>query len=148
QSLATGSMTEIDLANADGRSEEALLLRSPSGDVQPLVVRGQAFDEQNEANVEAAAETLPVSIPPLDTCGVWRVVHGNANEEAEPIAEIAVNLANNSETDLRTPAELLKEKPDSLVAGWFTRPMWFYLTAAACLLTVTEWWLYQRRAIT
>jgi len=44
--------------------------------------------------------------------------------------------------------EWMSEVSPKLVAGWFTRPLWFYLTAVACFVTVTEWWLYQRRVVT
>ncbi len=55
-------------------------------------------------------------------------------------------LLNARETDLR-PADVIEETQSRQmpVTGWFTRPLWFYLAAAACLLTVTEWFLYHRR---
>jgi len=151
QSLATGSMTNISLADADLRPAGEFLLRSPAGESQLLSVRGNRSERQEEIDPQAtfvAAEEDPyVSIPPLGACGVWSVVRGSSEEATQPIAEIAVNLANDWETDLRTPGELMKEEPHTLVAGWFTRPIWFYLAAAACLVTLTEWWLYQRRVI-
>lgn len=89
-----------------------------------------------------------VSTPPLDECGVWNVVSGNTPEGTEPLATLAVNLASDAETDLRTPVELAAQNSDATVSGWLTRPIWFYLVVAACLLSVIEWWLYQRRMIT
>ncbi|HUG67818.1 MAG TPA: hypothetical protein VMM76_08700, partial [Pirellulaceae bacterium] len=135
ESLATGSMTAVDVAGAELPSADGFLLRSPTGESTRLSVRGLK-DEPH------------LSIPPLDECGIWSIVEASSDDDSEPIMELAVNLASDSETDLRTPTELITEKPRALVAGWFTRPIWFYLAAAACLVTVAEWWLYQRRVIT
>jgi len=66
----------------------------------------------------------------------------------DPIIELACNLANRTESDLRVSEVLLKTQPPAaLAAGWFTRPIWFYLVAAAWLLAAVEWFLYQRRWI-
>jgi len=49
---------------------------------------------------------------------------------------------------LRVPSSLLQKRPQTiLAAGWFMRPLWFYLVAAAWLLATAEWYLYQRRWI-
>ena len=135
ESLATGSMTAVDVAGTELPSAAGFLLRSPAGESTRLSVRGLKDEPQ-------------LSIPPLDECGIWGIVEASSHDDSEPIMELAVNLASDSETDLRTPTELITEEPRALVAGWFTRPIWFYLAAAACLVTVAEWWLYQRRVIT
>jgi hypothetical protein len=151
-SLTTGSLTQIELVNENRQSGDELLLRSPAGNSQPLHVRGEASGTAAESaadqSVTLLAQSPRVSIPPLSECGVWSIVGATADETGESVAELAVNLASASETDVRTPPELIDQLPDSLAAGWFTRPIWFYLAAFACLLTVTEWWLYQRRVIT
>ena len=56
------------------------------------------------------------------------------------------SLLNASESDLR-PAGGIEETLSSQVpvAGWFTRPLWYYLAAVACVLSVAEWFLYHRR---
>jgi hypothetical protein len=141
-SLATGAMTEIDLA--DHTAGDSLILRSPSGDCRPLPVRNRGSSRQEEGDVEAAY----LAIPPLDECGVWSIARGSSSEKDEPIAELAVNLASDAESDLRTPAERIGPEPRTRIADWFTRPIWFYLAAAACLLTVIEWRLHQRRVLT
>ena len=65
-----------------------------------------------------------------------------------PLFELACNLASRTESDLRVPEALIKSQPPAvLAAGWFTRPIWFYLVAAAWLLATVEWFLYQRRWI-
>jgi hypothetical protein len=55
-------------------------------------------------------------------------------------------LLNARESDLR-PADRTEEgqSRQMAVTGWFTRPLWFYLATVACVLTVTEWFLYHRR---
>ena len=68
--------------------------------------------------------------------------------EIDSLAEVAVNLASERETDLRPLKELL-DSPESktIMAGWFGKPLWFYLIILACVLTSVEWFLYQRRFI-
>ena len=64
----------------------------------------------------------------------------------------SVNLASWAESDLRPSAAVPEEAREggpgfSAVSGLTGRPVWFYLAAAAFLLIVTEWYLYQRRWI-
>jgi len=145
-------MTTIDLTDANRRASGTFLLHSPSGDSQPLPVRGEAYSQRQEGRAESialSAEHAPyLSIPPLNECGVWGIAREGSSELSEPIADLAVNLADDSESDLRTPSELIEQEPSVLVADWFTKPIWFYLTAAACLLMVIEWQMHQRRVIT
>ena len=64
------------------------------------------------------------------------------------LAQIAVNLASERETDLR-PSKALQESQVVRMNSetWLSKPLWFYLTIAACLLTCVEWFLYHRRYI-
>ena len=64
----------------------------------------------------------------------------------EVVTELACNLADRRESDLR-PGDGLPERPASLAAGLAVRPIWYYLLASAWLLTCWEWFLYQRRWI-
>jgi hypothetical protein len=148
--LATGSMTEIELGNLEITSGD-LLLRSPSGNSRPLTV-GRSNSElpaasDDHATAPAVNQAARISIPPLSECGVWNVVQRNTEEDTESLAALAVNLADDRETDLRTPIERIDGGSKASVAGWLSRPIWFYLAAIACLLTVGEWWLYQRRVV-
>ena len=95
---------------------------------------------------------------PLQKVGVWNVATGlepggSMAQAEDPLTRgtvlqsIAVNLASAGETDLRPntdPSQAVAE----LQASWFTRPLWFYLAALVCILSVVEWCLYQRRIIT
>lgn len=95
---------------------------------------------------------------PLQKVGVWSVATGIApSGSMAPVEDllsrgtvlqsIAVNLANAGETDLRPIADPSQATAE-LQASLFTRPLWFYLAALVCILSVVEWCLYQRRIIT
>jgi hypothetical protein len=142
ESVATGSVTEIDLPAAAGKTasqnREDLVLEAPDGRTFPLP-KGVA----------------KATIGPLDHCGVWTLAPPRAHDgskKAEPApasmasSEVACNLANACESDLRPP-EGLPLKGAAVVAGYGGRPVWFYLIMAAFLLAGLEWYLYQRRWI-
>ena len=141
ESLAAGAVTDVALPSTVG----PLVLESPSGKRLPL-----------PQGIASAA------IGPLDECGVWRVQKliteasvpakvGTRSVETprpEAVVELACNLASRGESDLRVPESLLNARPqEALASAWFTRPIWFYLLAAAFLLATVEWFLYQRRWI-
>ncbi len=125
EALATGATTEVSLPTSPGGD---LLLRNPDGQTRPL-----------------PAGVTRTTIGPLDRCGIWSVVP--ATPEAKPVHEIACNLANRAESDLRPPEALASDGEVSRAAGLTGRPIWFYLLALAWLLAAAEWYLYQRRWI-
>ena len=127
-----------------GSSESRLELVAPDGSRRPLPVHSSK-----------------VTIGPFDRCGVWSVVdendvkNGKKNDSADDamkqmtLLELACNLANRDETDIRPPQAMLDRRDDEpSLAGFGLRPIWFYLIAAAWLLATVEWFLYQRRWIT
>jgi hypothetical protein len=146
ESVATGAISEADLARDRGASgprdesnEAGFLLRSPNGD----------------------ARLLPAGAPkavlgPFDQCGVWAVEPNTPMADqpgatatrsvSQPILEIAVNLANRRESDLRVPANF-EPRFATAAAGLGGRPLWFYLVALAWCLAALEWFLYNRRWI-
>jgi hypothetical protein len=170
-SLPTGEITKY-APQADKLAGNAnLLLRSPSGrelpisstllpipvrvDTAPLPV--QVRDRERSVESPSAQEppTSPnadapeISLGPFDECGIWMIVAGPSPEQQTVVAEFAVNLANERESDLRPREELANTaQAAALAASWFARPLWFYIAACACAITVTEWFLYQRRVIT
>src|SRR5262249_45886448 len=139
ESLASGAVTEVTLPPGGA---DTLVCRSPGGRILPL-----------------PKDAAKAPIGPLDECGLWSVMRetstvpvpspkdGTRSAPApEPIIELACNLASRTESDLRVPDALLKAQPKAvLAAGWFTRPIWFYLVGAAWLLAWVEWFLYQGR---
>jgi hypothetical protein len=126
EALAAGAVTEIALPDKQG---DEFLLRSPDGQTRKL-----------PPNVKKT------TIGPLDQCGLWAIVPNVAG--AAPVQEIACNLANRAESDLRPPESLASTGVEQAAAlGFAGRPLWFYLLAAAWLLAGVEWYLYQRRWI-
>lgn len=141
ESLTTGNTTEVELASkanatsAGTASQVATTyeLKSPKGSIKRL-----------PANVEK------LTVGPLDECGVWSILSVPADKSAVPteVMELACNLSNQRESDLRASASLLsRENPTESAVGWFNRPLWFYLIATAWMLVTLEWFLYQRRYI-
>ena len=133
ESLASGAIAEIELPQVD---EGTLAIKSPQGTLQQL-----------------PAGLTEATIGPLDECGIWSVEavgkDGQSTETTKSLVELACNLSNRQESDLRVPEALLDSRESaSLAGGWFTRPLWFYLVALAWLWAGIEWFLYQRRWIT
>jgi hypothetical protein len=145
EALAAGSVAELALA-PETDPGAVRLLRSPRGVERNLP--GQA---------------AKVHLGPLDRAGIWKVVRrlpaaqrkstGQAGSDASPagpseetLREIACNLGDRRETDIRPP-EHVEPRPVPALAGFFRRPVWFYLLACAWCLTTWEWYLYQRRWI-
>lgn len=135
ESLATGAVTEVELP---ARREGRRVLRSPDGRTRPLPIGATR-----------------ATIGPLDRCGIWSVLHtGPASkpraetqqEETQREVELACNLANPAESDLRPPPRLVGTAAwDG--GGFAAQPIWFYAIAAAWGLAGLEWYLYQRRWI-
>ncbi len=142
ESLPAGAVAEVELPPEKSPGRERVL-RSPDGREQPIVV---------------PAGSTRVTVGPLDRTGVWSVVQKSAgsaaskdqltkaNDRGGVLLELACNLADRRESDLR-PAEGIPERLAGLAAGWAVRPIWYYLLASAWMLTCWEWFLYQRRWI-
>jgi hypothetical protein len=144
EAIGAGGIATVEVASQASAKDEYALL-APDGRVQPLAV---------------PAGATKVTLGPLDRTGIWTMsrrraaaaqskaadVGKNFAGSGDVVAELACNLADRRETDLR-PAPGLSEHPSSLAAGLAVRPVWYYLLAAAFLLTCWEWFLYQRRWI-
>jgi hypothetical protein len=128
EAVATGSLAEEELPTE--ALSRPLYLWSPSGKSRPL-----------------AGDVAKVTVGPLDECGVWSIGPEQPGPESPPMREIACNLANRQESDLRPPELLVAEAGDSSVGGVFGSPIWYYLLTGAWLLAAAEWFLYQRRWI-
>lgn len=139
----------------------------PTGSVTTLQVETKAADfslvspSEGTANTPVSATATgdseaSITVGPLNEAGLWKLTAGKpSNSEMvdgpsniDPVAEVAVNLASERETDLR-PLKELTESPQSktIAASWFSKPIWFYLIVLACVLSCTEWFLYHRRFI-
>ncbi len=150
EALPTGAITEIELTRrtggvsplVDGQSGDA---QSTRGLTPPVRLELVAPDGRRSA-LPMQSERL--SLGPLDQCGVWRVVNAEAAGETT-LLELACNLADRSESDVRVPKADEATTASVVSAGLLgNRPMWFWLIAFAWLLMSIEWWAYQRRVIT
>ena len=142
EALAAGSVAEVELP-ADKSGESRYVVERPDGVETPIVVPSGA---------------AKVTVGPLDHVGVWRVLRRSASglllsqekkdavDPRDMVAELACNLADRRESDLRPAVEPPERRP-GLAAGFAVRPIWYYLLASAFLLTCWEWYLYQRRWI-
>ena len=144
ESLATGAIAEVDLS-ARG------LQRPGAGDASKETPGAGLFSlvAPSGRSRELPRGVRQTTVGPLDECGVWRIAAGEAQSPPSAAAlELACNLANRQESDVRTPEALLERSGATpAVAGWMVRPVWFYLIALGWLLTAAEWYLYQRRWI-
>ncbi|MHC4876993.1 MAG: vWA domain-containing protein [Planctomycetota bacterium] len=143
ESLATGNLSTLELPNdlqarSDSAETPSLELVSPQGQVSLVT--------ENDDSV---------TIGPLEQRGIWslrRPVPSSAAQSSDPTAaemptlEIACNIADPEESDLRSAPELKETK--TVTQAGFSRPIWFYLVLIAAVLTGIEWFLYQRRFIT
>ncbi len=139
ESLAAGAVVDLKLSQA-GVPPEAVL--------QPLVL----VDPQDRQR-SLPEKSDKVTLGPLDQCGLWSIKPAPkepaAKEQAvAPLVQVACNLANRQESDIR-PAQILIDKASESPAlrGAGMRPLWYYLLVLAWLLAALEWCLYQRRWI-
>ncbi|HEV7224446.1 MAG TPA: hypothetical protein VGN42_17180, partial [Pirellulales bacterium] len=146
ESLATGAITEVDLA-AKARQKPT----PGQGESTRLASGGPLFSLVAPSGLRRALPSglAQTTVGPLDECGLWQVAAGEAKSPPEkPALELACNLANRQESDVRTPESLLERRgATTAAAGMLVRPVWFYLIALAWLLAAVEWYLYQRRWI-
>ncbi len=109
-------------------SETRWLLTSPSG-----------------KRIECKAHDGHIQTDPLTECGLWTLRPSAVNEDT-PLIQLACNLSNRRESDLRGETEAGSSPPNEILAG-AGRPIWFYLAVLATFLATGEWWLYQRRLV-
>ncbi len=141
-SMPTGEVATLAVTTTAAHAS----LQSPAQKTSRVVVSTPSDSESDSALV---------TVGPLNEVGLWKLTatgpttaQKSEGQEMDSLAEVAVNLASERETDLRPLKELL-DSPQSktIMAGWFSKPLWFYLILLACVLTSVEWFLYQRRCI-
>jgi hypothetical protein len=128
EAISTGGVADVELI---GTAERVLV--APDGREKPLPT-GLAKQ----------------SVGPLDACGVWSIAKRDPSAKTgttQPAEiEIAANLSDRRESDLRPPTDW-KPSVAGSSGGLGGRPIWYYLIALAWLLVGLEWFLYQRRWI-
>ncbi len=150
EALSTGALTEIEMPRQTGGVSP--LVDGPAA--APQSTRGLTPPVRLELVApDGRLSTLPtqserLTLGPFDQCGVWRIVSaGTAGEEAT-LLELACNLADRNESDVRV-SKSEEATPTSVVSASVlgNRPVWFWLIGLAWLLMAVEWWAYQRRVI-
>ena len=139
EAIPTGTVCQVSLPSElqkrakDNRRQ--LILVAPDGSRQPVVVEGDA-----------------AAIGPLGQSGLWTLRPPNGkfateDETIDPSITVACNLMNPQESNLQVDNDI-RPRQEAVEAGFGGRPIWFYLIAFAVVLTLTEWFLFQRRWIT
>lgn len=163
EALPTGAITEIEVASLN-RTRRAEGVNSPSSSASAdRLSLGGLTSSARLVAPDGRRSTLPLqserlSLGPFDRCGIWRIVTptardrelGSRSEEGETtLLELACNLADRNESDVRVPKSQ-EATPKSVISASLlgNRPVWFWLIAFAWLLMAVEWWAYQRRWIT
>ncbi len=126
EARSTGDVLDVQLASVGPEVEPTLV--SPTG-VKRSLPKGQE----------------KVTIGPLDTAGIWKIELIKGYKQL-PAMEIACNLANPRESDLRPVAAPGTQQSAALSFGSWG-PIWYILLALATVLIIVEWCLYQRRWI-
>ena len=121
----------------------------------------QAPDE-SETTIATFAKNSPtensdaLTIGPFESSGIWALgkqesptaMKASDEPAIELMTNFAVNLANERETDLRPVEAILNKSTEATsLAGWFGRPVWYYLILTVVMLFVAEWLLHQRRVL-
>lgn len=145
-SVSTGDLTRL---NVEMAADNVALLEAPSGRTSRVTIPDSS----------ASSERM-MTLGPFNEAGIWKLTAEKSTTKksttsetsAEPpthtFGQIAVNLANERETDLRPSKDLQESQVVKMNSEtWMSKPLWFYLTIAACLLTCVEWFLYHRRFI-
>lgn len=151
--LRTGEITNVSFERDQVKGNK-LKLSGPDGGIQDIPLLGAKLENSDSNRPIAEEDFSPpssgndresnsVTLGPFAQAGVWKL----EADQQKPLAEYAVNLSNAEESDLRPAEELGSQESLQSLAGFFTRPLWFYLALAASLLFLIEWFLYQRRII-
>jgi hypothetical protein len=150
QAFPTGTVAKIAIPDLFSGAGELDLI-APDGETSSILVKAGESDVSIPPTESGVAFA---SIGPLNKVGVWSVEDHQENKETiaerteRSLAEIAVNLANERETNLRPLTEFNESsRTQFTTVGWFSRPLWYYFVLLASLLTTIEWILYQRRLI-
>ena len=162
ESLSTGAIIEIEVAALQSVGQAF----QPDSNAPKDVDSGQATQRANKVEratgqpgkadlrliaPDGRRSALPrqserLSLGPFDQCGIWRIV---ADEGDTTLLELACNLTDRNESDVRVPKSDAATSASVVSGGWLgNHPVWFWLIAFAWLLLAVEWWAYQRRVIT
>ena len=138
ESLPTGVVTTMAIPEMSSEFREVNLL-APDGESSPVFVTATAAAPTISPGEPAVSVA---TIGPLNKVGIWTFrsrpeSEGASADRSETVlAEVAVSLASERETDLRPFRESVNSSQIQFTtAGWFSRPLWYSLILMACLLT-------------
>lgn len=154
RSIVTDQLIAVELEPPVAPWETVLI--SPTDLQTTLITGAESPPAESSPDVEQTVDDPDSprdrTVGPFPTAGMWRISRvdkSDAKVEEEVVRYIAVNLANERETDLRSPEDRVSgERQNSWAGGGWNRPVWFYLAIITCLFSAAEWGLYQRRVIT
>tara|TARA_R110002049_G_scaffold4601_4_gene31937 strand:- start:190021 stop:191889 length:1869 start_codon:yes stop_codon:yes gene_type:complete len=140
---------------------------SSNGELQPALATGQvaemtctagpqedwAWVDTDGAVRQASVGEQVASIGPIDRVGIVslgprKAIAGERGEVDivdKRVQQVAINLSNHQESNLRLASGVTSTQADSVGLGSYN--VWFYLAALALALCATEWFLYQRRIV-
>ncbi len=173
EALPTGAITEVELAtlHTDAHQvEDSQRQISPTRqrgvastdlakttDPLPRLHVGLVLVAPDGRQTKLPSNSERMSLGPLDQCGIWRVEFDQSEVAAsgendqlatEPLLELACNLMDRGESDVRVPkTDDVAQQPVVTASLFGNRPVWFWLIAWAWFLMAVEWWAYQRRVI-
>ena len=131
--------------------EELDTVPQQSAEASPAMFDGRLIGPDGQSRtLSSAADAWTVG--PLNHRGLWRIVDAPSEREAagspdispRTLKEIACNLVNRQESDLRVAAGKSDSMQSKSSGG---APWWWYLTLVGLCWTAAEWFLYQRRWI-
>ncbi|MDR2705312.1 MAG: BatA and WFA domain-containing protein [Planctomycetaceae bacterium] len=117
-------------------TKESVEIKLKTTSEQVTVISPSGFAQQFPVKSET------VSLGMLPECGIWTIQDGTTKT-----IRIACNLSNISESNLRLAPESFYSQTPNTASLQIATPIRFWLTMAALILCVTDWFLYQRRWI-
>ncbi|MEZ6046868.1 MAG: VWA domain-containing protein [Planctomycetaceae bacterium] len=157
ESLATGSVRQVDVSSLKENQSETIeedtsttASKRVTEEITPVTLTGPG-----NSRSELIARNDRLWLGPFNQVGLWQLEPTTQETEEKTSAEttdkestieIACNLANAQESNLRVP-EISDSTRKLQQAGFSFSPLWFYLILFATIFTCVEWYLYQRRWI-
>ncbi len=148
EALPTGAITEVKLSGTALAAgfREGINSITPVARAIPLNVSAARLVAPDGRRTLLPSGSERLSLGPFDQCGIWRVELDR--DDSEPLLELACNLMDRNESDVRVPNSDDSVEQSVITAGSLgNRPVWFWLIALAWMLMAVEWWAYQRRVI-
>ncbi|MDR1494217.1 MAG: BatA and WFA domain-containing protein [Planctomycetaceae bacterium] len=109
-------------------------------------INAERSETQNSKPPLFPVKSGRVSLGTAPRCGLWEITA--SEENSPPIQQIACNLANAEESNLRSaPESFYLQNAQNVTRVAAGRPIWFWLVIIAVVFTSVEWFLCQRRWI-